>query len=73
MRLKNSWINVDKILRSGYEIDEQENENKSKRGYYWIANSHDEIHAYYLRVGDGVHDILKTSRCIGVPIRAVSK
>lgn len=54
-------------------VDEHENENKSKRGYYWIANSHDEIHAYYLRVGDGVHDILKTSRCIGVPIRAVSK
>lgn len=54
-------------------IDWEEIENKSKRCYYWIANSQDKYHAYYLRVGDGVHDILQVQRLMGVPIRAVSK
>lgn len=54
-------------------IDNKANETKGKRGYYWIASSYDKKTAYYLRIGDGINDILNYTRFTGRSIRAVVK
>lgn len=54
-------------------IDSKANETKNKRGYYWVASSYDKKTAYYLRIGDGIHDIMNYSRFTGRSVRAVVK
>lgn len=57
---------------AGAMID-KDNETKSFRGSYWMATSYDKKSAYYLRIGDGIHDIYNYSRYSGRSIRAVCK
>lgn len=61
------------FLPASGSIIDKDNNNKNIRGYYWIATSYDKKTSYYLRIGDGIHDIFNYYRYSGRSIRAVTK
>lgn len=60
------------FLPAGGGFVDKANDVQGMRGWYWTATSCDDKTTYYLRIGNGICDILNYSRFSGRSIRAVT-